>query len=79
MIENGAGASKYAVGQRVVGTPWPVEQGNGTWQQFLVVPEDSLVGAVAGSASSSHVIPKGDGILVLLALTARRVGRYLLR
>lgn len=42
--ENGPGASKYQAGQRVVGAPWPVEKGNGTWQQFMAVREDRLVG-----------------------------------
>lgn len=41
--ENGPGASKYQAGQRVVGAPWPVEKGNGTWQQFMAVREDRLV------------------------------------
>lgn len=43
MAANGPGASKFAVGQRVVGAPWPVEAGNGTWQQYMVVPESCLV------------------------------------
>ena len=41
--KNGEGASKYKPGQRVVGVPWPVEKGEGTWQQYLVVKETVLV------------------------------------
>ncbi|KAG7666616.1 hypothetical protein Ndes2526B_g04912 [Nannochloris sp. 'desiccata'] len=41
----GENVSKFTVGQRVVGAPFPsVQSGNGTWQQYLVAPEDSLVG-----------------------------------
>ncbi len=40
---NGPGASKYSEGQRVVGLPWPVMEGRGTWQQYVVVKEESLV------------------------------------
>ena len=44
VAENGAGASKFAVGQRVVGMPWEtVEAGSGTWQQFIVVGEACLL------------------------------------
>jgi len=40
----GEKVTKFTVGQRVVGAPFPsVQFGNGTWQQFLVAPEDSLV------------------------------------
>jgi NADPH2:quinone reductase len=40
----GDGVTKFSVGQRVVGAPFPsVQSGNGTWQQYLVAPEDSLV------------------------------------
>ena len=37
--ENGAGASHFHVKQRVVATPWPSDDGNGTWQQYVVVEE----------------------------------------
>lgn len=40
---NGSGASKFAVGQRVVAFPWPVAGGNGTWQQYVCVSEAALV------------------------------------
>jgi NADPH:quinone reductase-like Zn-dependent oxidoreductase len=40
----GENVSNFTVGQRVVGAPFPsVQSGNGTWQQYLVAPEDSLV------------------------------------
>lgn len=39
---NGPGASKFPVGQRVVATPWPIMSGNGTWQQYIVIPESVL-------------------------------------
>ncbi len=37
--ENGPGASKFQLGARVVGGPWGV----GTWAQYVVVKETSLV------------------------------------
>ncbi len=37
--ENGAGASRFHVDQRVVAAPWPSNEGNGTWQQYVVVEE----------------------------------------
>lgn len=39
----GEGVTKFAIGQRVVGTPFPsIDHGTGTWQQYLVASEDSL-------------------------------------
>ena len=36
----GEGVSKFSIGQRVVGAPFPsVSKGFGTWQQYLVAPE----------------------------------------
>ena len=43
--KNGPGASKYKPGQRVTGVPWPTKDGNGTWQQYVAVPEANLVRA----------------------------------
>lgn len=41
--ENGPGASKFAVGQRVVGTPFDtIHGGSGTWQQYMLVGEGCL-------------------------------------
>ena len=43
VAENGPGASKFAVGQRVVGTPFDtVVDGSGTWQQYMAVSEACL-------------------------------------
>ncbi len=42
--ENGSGASKYTVGQRVVGTPYSsIKGGSGTWQQYIVAKESDLL------------------------------------
>ncbi len=41
--ENGAGASRFHVDQRVVAAPWPSNEGNGTWQQYVVVEEEVRV------------------------------------
>lgn len=39
-----AGSSKFARGQRVVGYSFDgAFSGQGTWQQFVAVPEDSLL------------------------------------
>ena len=38
--ENGAGTSRFHVDQRVVAAPWPSNEGNGTWQQYVVVEEE---------------------------------------
>ncbi len=32
-------------GMRVVAVPWPTASGNGTWQQYVCVPEEHLVRA----------------------------------
>ena len=42
MEKNGAGATKFQPGQRVVSVPWPTKVGSGTWQQYNVVLEGSL-------------------------------------
>ena len=42
--KNGPEATKFKVGQRVIGVPWPgAPHGNGTWQQYYVAPEHLLV------------------------------------
>lgn len=39
----GEGVTKFALGQRVVGTPFPtIDKGTGTWQQYIVATEDTL-------------------------------------
>ena len=52
----GPDATKFKVGQRVVGVPWPgVPHGNGTWQQYYVAPESVLVRFILHTlCSSSH-------------------------
>ena len=49
---NGEGASKFSKGQRVVSPGWGARHGQGTWQQYVVVPEDKLI-AVADSVSDT--------------------------
>ncbi len=43
--DNGPGTSgNYKKGDRVVAVPWPGrETGQGTWQQYVAVPEKNLV------------------------------------
>ena len=35
----------FAQGQRVTAAPWPTEEGEGTWQQHVLVPAKDLVTA----------------------------------
>ncbi len=39
VAENGAGANRFYVGQRVTGAPWPWFKGIGSWQQYVVLAE----------------------------------------
>ncbi|KAL4427444.1 hypothetical protein ABPG77_000733 [Micractinium sp. CCAP 211/92] len=49
VVHNGPGASKFAPGQRVSGAPFDtVEHGSGTWQQYIVAKESSLVAVPDG-------------------------------
>lgn len=52
----GPGADKFEKGQRVFGLFWPTRlSGEGTWQQYVVIAEKSLVShctATAGQATS---------------------------
>jgi NADPH:quinone reductase-like Zn-dependent oxidoreductase len=48
-----AGASKFAVGQRVAIAGFPVEIGNGSWQEYAAYPEDDLA-AVPDSVSDEE-------------------------
>ena len=60
VAEVGQGVTKFTVGQRVVGLPFPsVEQGVGTWQQYLVAGEDNLAAvpdAVSDAAAASFFV-----------------------
>ena len=49
---NGEGASQFSTGQRVVSFDWGALQGEGTWQQYRVVPEATLI-AVPDSVSDT--------------------------
>ena len=49
---NGEGASKFSKDQRVVSPGWGARHGQGTWQQYCVVPEERLI-AVADSVSDT--------------------------
>ena len=43
MAKNGPGCSKFSEGQRVVAVLWPQFQGQGSWQQYVSIPEENLV------------------------------------
>ena len=43
VVKNGPGCSKYSQGQRVVAVQWPQFAGQGSWQQYVCVPEENLV------------------------------------
>ena len=43
VVKNGPGSFKFSEGQRVVAVQWPQFQAQGTWQQFVVVKEETLV------------------------------------
>lgn len=47
---NGPGASRFKPGQRVTATPFDTAKGQGTWQQYVVLPEEKLM-AVPDSLS----------------------------
>ncbi len=49
---NGEGASQFSTGQRVVSFDWGALRGEGTWQQYRVVPEATLI-AVPDSVSDT--------------------------
>ena len=49
---NGEGASKFSRGQRVISFNWGALKGDGTWQQYRVVPEKTLI-AVPDSVSDT--------------------------
>ena len=60
--KNGPGATRFKVGQRVVGIPWPgVANGNGTWQQYYTAPEDVLVSS--NTLIDPHIDPGTDQTL----------------
>ena len=63
MEENGPGASKFPKGTRVVAVPWGTFHGEGTWQQYVVVPEAALIAvpdSVPDEAAWQFVVNPGD-------------------
>ena len=55
--ENGPGAGKFSVGQRVVGVPWEASrEGAGTWQQYLLASEKFLVSWLPSLAPWSSLL-----------------------
>ena len=52
MEASGEGASLFSAGQRVVSFDWGALHGEGTWQQYRVVPEATLI-AVPDSVSDT--------------------------
>lgn len=57
----GASATKFQKGQRVIAAGWGAIDGNGTWQQYKVVPESSLVGHFANKIALYMIL---DGMWV---------------
>jgi NADPH:quinone reductase-like Zn-dependent oxidoreductase len=49
--KSGPGASKFQPGQRVVAAGWAA----GTWQDYVVQPEKSLVGTADGTHATHSV------------------------
>ncbi|KAK9845455.1 hypothetical protein WJX81_006838 [Elliptochloris bilobata] len=59
VVKNGPGATRFPEGTRVVGVPWPAEGGNGTWQQYVNVPEGHLLpvaDAVSDEAAAQFLV-----------------------
>lgn len=65
VAENGPGATKFAVGQRVVGVPFS-GSGQGSFQQYVALPESLLVRGMHSLSSSSTAM---DVLLVADAVT----------
>ncbi len=61
--QSGPGASKYAPGTRVVAVPWGTLDGEGTWQQYAVVPEAALLpvpDSLPDEAAAQFLINPGE-------------------
>ena len=55
----GEGVSAFRTGQRVVGLPWSTKVGDGSWQQYAVVPEAALMAvpdAVSDEAAAQYAV-----------------------
>eukprot|EP00887_Chlorella_sp_A99_P000813 scaffold5.g813.t1 len=49
VVRNGPGTKgTFQPGQRVVGTPWSTQRGNGSWQQYVAISEGLLLGVPDG-------------------------------
>ena len=46
--QSGPGAGRYPKGTRVIAVPWGTMGGEGTWQQYVAVPEAALVSVPDG-------------------------------
>lgn len=82
VVSNGPGSSKFAPGQRVAGAPFDsVESGCGTWQQYIVAKESSLVAVPDGvsddAAAQFWVNPVT--VVGMLDVLAVPQGEYLLQ
>ncbi|KAL4459109.1 hypothetical protein ABPG75_013974 [Micractinium tetrahymenae] len=84
---SGPGASKFKPGQRVTATPFDTAKGQGTWQQYVVLPEEKLM-AVPHKLSdeaaaqffvnpASAWVPKGEWLLSNAASSA--LGRMVIQ
>jgi len=78
----GSDATKFQIGQRVVGAPFTtVEHGNGTWQQYMVVPESCLLGvpdSVSDDAAAQFWVNPVT-VVGLLAEINAPAGEYILQ
>ena len=61
--ENGPSASKFKKGQRVIALGWGALQGQGTWQKYIVVPEDQLVDLPTSYPSVHHALLYSEFLL----------------
>jgi NADPH:quinone reductase-like Zn-dependent oxidoreductase len=55
----GERVSAFQPGQRVVGFPWSTKVGDGSWQQYVVVPEASLIAVpddVSDEAAAQYAV-----------------------
>jgi NADPH:quinone reductase-like Zn-dependent oxidoreductase len=79
--DKGKDASKFEIGQRVVGVPWPAEVGEGTWQQYVAVDESNLLAVkdnVSDEAAAQYLINPVTAYGFLDTLQIPK-GKYLLQ
>ncbi len=70
VVKNGPGASKFQAGQRVIAVPWPQFQGEGTWQQYVSVAEENLVG------KNSSLGSRGLHVCITSTLQCRHINQF---